>query len=713
MTSLDGAGLVNAGVSGYNVSTFAENHDFDRTGWDGQVDSGNDPIVTDKHMAYAYIIFSEGRPCVFFKDYFDYGLGGKIDTLMWIRQKFLGGGTTKRSGLNPWYIKQDKSTDQTALSQDIYVARRDGYGSQPGGYIVINDNATQGIDVWVDTDLPVGSKFKDYTGHDVFKTVTTPSGGDPHNRVDLWAPPRNYTIYVADTTQFISYPPVINKVADLVGYTNSQFSYQVQANDAGNDSLIYSLTGNPAWLSISTRGILKGTPAFSDTAVSVIILKVSNLSGSFDIDTFKVTIKLNHSPVLAAVSDSTIYVAKRFQLQLKGTDSDHDSLTYGFISAPAFLNVGSVSGIVSGTPSITDTGSYKVKLFVTDGKGAFDSTVFNLKVMKKDSIIATYGKPVIDGTINIGPNDWLVNWRVAWDPDTNSFWNTGGVLKNEVWGIFATWDADSLYLGVNYIINDINNTLMLYLDAGLPGGITNFNSNLGYNGDYAKNIIFPAVHGINFFSPTYYQTSPLLYKTSGNASVNISTKVNGKRGTGGKDLELAVSWNDLFGLGAGLVPPNLKIYAAAVVAGGLNWGGGDVVPRNPSVNGTSGPDTILNFAVISPDTNGDGIPDPTEFITVSVNDKFVSLPDKYILHQNYPNPFNPSTTISYELPAESRIQIIIYDILGRQVKTLLNEIRKPGRYNIMFDASGLPSGIYFIRLSANSYTEVKKMVLLK
>jgi len=75
-------------------------------------------------------------------------------------------------------------------------------------------------------------------------------------------------------------------------------------------------------------------------------------------------------------------------------------------------------------------------------------------------------------------------------------------------------------------------------------------------------------------------------------------------------------------LGAGLVPPNVKIYTAAVLAGGLNWGGGDAVPRNPSVNGTSGPDTIINFAVISPDTNGDGIPDPTVFIVASVQDKF-------------------------------------------------------------------------------------------
>ena len=714
MNNLDGAGLVNAGTSGYYVATFAENHDFDRTGWDGKTDTGNDPIISDKHLAYGYMLFSEGRPCVFFKDYFEYGLSGKIDTLMWIRQKFLGGGTTKRGGLNPYYIKQDGSTDQTSLSQDIYVARRDGYGTQPGGYIVINDNPTQWIDVWVDTDAPAGSKFKDYTGHDTYKLVYGPTGGDTHNRVKLWAPPRNYTIYANDTTQIVNDPPVVNKIADLTGYTNSEFSFQVQASDANNDSLIYQLSGNPAWLSITNKGILKGTPTFSDTAVSNIVLKVSDRTGAFDADTFKVSVKLNHSPVLALLKDTTIYVAKRFQLQLKGTDPDAgDSLVYSLNNAPAFINIGSATGIVSGTPSISDTGSYPIKFLVTDGKGGYDSTGFVLKVIKKDSIIATYDKPKLDGIVNVGSDDWLVNWRIAWDPDTNSYWNTNGVLMNEIWGLYSTWDADSLYFGVNYIVNDVNNTLMLYIDAGLANGITNFNSTQGYNGDYPKNIKFPAEHGINFFTAAYYHTAPSLYKVSGNTSVDLSSKINAQRGPGGKDSEFSIAWNDLFGLGAGLVPPHLNIYAAAVLAGGSNWGGGDALPRNPSVIGTVGPDTILNFAVISPDSNGDGIPDPTIFITVSAQDKYVTLPDKYILNQNYPNPFNPSTTITYELPSESRIVMAIYDILGRQVKTLVNETRKAGKYSLKFDASGLPSGIYFIRLSANAYVEVKKMVLLK
>jgi hypothetical protein len=71
------------------------------------------------------------------------------------------------------------------------------------------------------------------------------------------------------------------------------------------------------------------------------------------------------------------------------------------------------------------------------------------------------------------------------------------------------------------------------------------------------------------------------------------------------------------------------------------------------------------------------------------------IPQKFALYQNYPNPFNPSTTISYDLPQRARVKLAIYNLLGQEVATLVDGEQEPGRYNINFDASGLPSGIYF------------------
>ncbi|MGB9774211.1 MAG: T9SS type A sorting domain-containing protein, partial [Bacteroidota bacterium] len=86
------------------------------------------------------------------------------------------------------------------------------------------------------------------------------------------------------------------------------------------------------------------------------------------------------------------------------------------------------------------------------------------------------------------------------------------------------------------------------------------------------------------------------------------------------------------------------------------------------------------------------------------------IPGSFALEQNYPNPFNPSTTISFDVPKQSHLRLAIYDVLGREVKTLVDEEKNPGRYSVTFDASNLPSGVYLYRLEAGSFSEVRKMV---
>jgi hypothetical protein len=89
------------------------------------------------------------------------------------------------------------------------------------------------------------------------------------------------------------------------------------------------------------------------------------------------------------------------------------------------------------------------------------------------------------------------------------------------------------------------------------------------------------------------------------------------------------------------------------------------------------------------------------------------IPVNYSLHQNFPNPFNPFTKIGYDIPKQSFVNLRIFDVLGREVKVLVNEIKSPGSYIVDFNASGLPSGIYFYRLECNGYFFTKRMTLLK
>ena len=84
-----------------------------------------------------------------------------------------------------------------------------------------------------------------------------------------------------------------------------------------------------------------------------------------------------------------------------------------------------------------------------------------------------------------------------------------------------------------------------------------------------------------------------------------------------------------------------------------------------------------------------------------------------MLHQNYPNPFNPTTTIKFELPKASQVNLTVSDILGREVSVLVNERRDAGVHEARFDGSSLASGVYFYRIQAGSFIETKSLLLLK
>ena len=89
------------------------------------------------------------------------------------------------------------------------------------------------------------------------------------------------------------------------------------------------------------------------------------------------------------------------------------------------------------------------------------------------------------------------------------------------------------------------------------------------------------------------------------------------------------------------------------------------------------------------------------------------LPAQFELCQNYPNPFNPATKIRYEIPTESYVQIIVYNSLGESVDKIVNKYHSPGNYEITFDASDLPSGVYYYQILTNNFTLTRKMLLLK
>lgn len=104
---------------------------------------------------------------------------------------------------------------------------------------------------------------------------------------------------------------------------------------------------------------------------------------------------------------------------------------------------------------------------------------------------------------------------------------------------------------------------------------------------------------------------------------------------------------------------------------------------------------------------------PRYDITVDVEDIQEEVPTDFTLHQNYPNPFNPSTKIKFVIPKSAFVDLKVYNVLGKEIATLVNEEKPAGTYEVDFNATNLPSGVYFYKLQAGSFVEVKKMIVLR
>jgi hypothetical protein len=98
---------------------------------------------------------------------------------------------------------------------------------------------------------------------------------------------------------------------------------------------------------------------------------------------------------------------------------------------------------------------------------------------------------------------------------------------------------------------------------------------------------------------------------------------------------------------------------------------------------------------------------------VKVVDENFSSVNSYSLSNNYPNPFNPSTTFRYSIPTQSKVIIKVYDMLGNEIATLMDEEKSVGTYELTWNAASLSSGIYFYQLKAGDFVNTKKMILLK
>ncbi|MBK8982869.1 MAG: T9SS type A sorting domain-containing protein [Ignavibacteria bacterium] len=142
-------------------------------------------------------------------------------------------------------------------------------------------------------------------------------------------------------------------------------------------------------------------------------------------------------------------------------------------------------------------------------------------------------------------------------------------------------------------------------------------------------------------------------------------------------------------------------------AGFVNGAGTLNSPVNYSFTDNNVPSGIYRYRLKQIDFNGN-----YEYHDLR-NEVIIGKPDKFTLHQNYPNPFNPVTKINYDLASDDFVKITLYDISGKEVRTLVNEFRQAGFHSAEFNASELTSGIYIYKLESPGFTAMRRMILVK
>jgi len=158
--------------------------------------------------------------------------------------------------------------------------------------------------------------------------------------------------------------------------------------------------------------------------------------------------------------------------------------------------------------------------------------------------------------------------------------------------------------------------------------------------------------------------------------------------------------------------PRVSSAQYVIPSGVIGNGGAALTGNGYSIDGTVS-QSVAGSSSNTSDINDIGFWYLQSNAVTGVRSQSDVIPEKFLLFQNYPNPFNPSTTINYQLHTNSYVTLKVYDILGREVVTIVNEKENTGSYSVKFDGSQFASGVYFYRLTAGSFVSVKKLTLLK
>jgi len=281
-------------------------------------------------------------------------------------------------------------------------------------------------------------------------------------------------------------------------------------------------------------------------------------------------------------------------------------------------------------------------------------------------------------------------------------------------GVFLSSDEGTNWVAVNSGIKNLDVFCLVNVGANLFAGVDLYNPHVNYDKVYLSTNSGTSWTSVNSGLPDTYITSLAAIGNNifaGTFDFGIYLSTN--NGTSWTSVQPG-STNPYIGP---LLVNNTKLFA------GTNVGTSDVLLTSDSgAHWTDVAEGLLSSGVYSlvvcdtylfAGTCGGLWRRPLSEMVTSVKEENSNFPTHYSLQQNYPNPFNPSTTISFTLPSKSHVTLKVFDIMGREIAILVNGEMFAGNHTQKWNPSNISSGIYFYRLEAGSYTETKKLVLLR
>ncbi|MCG8604584.1 Ig-like domain-containing protein [bacterium] len=448
--------------------------------------------------------------------------------------------------------------------------------------------------------------------------------------------------------------PLAARITDVFG--NNVEGHQVQwiVTPANGSALSSSATASDA------RGIAENRLTLTDNVGQTVVWAIA-LGKTIEFRASGVT---NKFPLFEGLADRSVTEGNELSFQVSATDDDGDPITYEAQNLPQRASFNSGSRTFSWTPATDQSGEYEVTFIARDNKGGLDSETIKINVKNENN------------------------------PPQISFFQPADL-------VLALVDEEPIQFSIN--ITDLDNDPLSYSWRA--------------NGTLVSTSSQYEFRPTEFTSGTYIITIDV---TDGEDTVSMQWRLDAVT-----SVELAsfsatasgfdgvqVSWitaREVDNLG-------FNVLRSENPNGGFEQLNEEIISGNPSGEYLFVDRNIVSGAryyYLLEDVNLSGV--RTQHGPISVE---ISAPKMFSLSQNFPNPFNPETKIRYELPENREVMVKVFDILGREVRTLVNERVDAGFHEVIWDARDnvgrrVSSGVYYYQIVAGDFREIKKMLLIK